>query len=354
MTANATPSSIRALLYHPKSGEPLNILTTPTHERYEYNLCKTGHNFYSLNIPGQKTWDTDYAPIPENYHMLDYIPDYLDFDIILSHTTCQRLKILHDNVAKYQGPNIDRCAIPIIRHTHVLPRPGIEMSVEQQVCSFHGIKPDLNSFISNYNAASWGMSKKSAMIVEHGIDTEFWNPTQKERRNACLSVVNDWPNRDWCCGFNLWRQTSQGLPVQVFGKSPGFSEPAQSTEHLRDIYSSYSIFYNTSLHSPVPTVLMEAMACGCAIVSTATCMIPEIIEHGHNGLISNNPTELRTYLETLLADPDKARELGENARQTIINKYSLNRFIETWNNIFYTAIENKKNGVIYEDLSVNN
>ena len=28
-----------------KSSDKLNILTSCTHERYEQNLCKTGHNF---------------------------------------------------------------------------------------------------------------------------------------------------------------------------------------------------------------------------------------------------------------------------------------------------------------------
>lgn len=352
MTANANATNIRAIMKHPERDEPLNILTATTHERYEVNLCKTGHNFYALNIPGQKTWDTDYAEIPENYHVIDYIPDYLDFDVILSHTSCKRLQVLHNVIAQSQSLSLDRIAIPIVRHTHVLP--DVRMNVEQQVAGFNSIKVDLDSFISDYNAREWGRSKKSAMIVEHGIDTDFWHPIEIEegRVNACLSVVNDWPNRDWCCGFNLWRETSRELPVSVYGKSPGFSNPAESTEHLRYIYSSHNIFYNTSLHSPVPTVLMEAMACGCAIVSTGNCMIPKIITHGYNGLLSNDPKELRTHLETLLSDPEKARELGENARKTIQEKFSLDRFIETWNRVFFTAIENKKNGVIYEDLSV--
>jgi glycosyltransferase involved in cell wall biosynthesis len=89
---------------------------------------------------------------------------------------------------------------------------------------------------------------------------------------------------------------------------------------------------------------MEAMACGCAIVSTDNCMIPEIIKHGHNGLLSNDPKELRTYLEELLQNPDRARELGENARNTIVENFNLSRFVENWNNIMFDAIENKKNG----------
>jgi glycosyltransferase involved in cell wall biosynthesis len=153
-------------------------------------------------------------------------------------------------------------------------------------------------------------------------------------------VVNDWPNRDWCCGYNLWQQTVQGLPVKVFGKSPGFSEPAESTEHLRDIYQSSRIFYNTSLHSPVPTVLLEAMACGCAIVSTATCMIPEIIKNGENGLISNDPRELRAYLELLINNEQMAKRLGENARKTIEEKYNLDIFVKKWDNLLYNTVEN--------------
>ena len=155
--------------------------------------------------------------------------------------------------------------------------------------------------------------------------------------------MNDWPNRDWCCGYNLWQQTVQGLPIKVFGKSPGLSEPANSTQHLREIYKCSRIFYNTSLHSPVPSVLLEAMACGCAIVSTANCMIPEIIQNGKNGLISNDPQELRGFLELLIKDENLAKELGGNARKTIVEKYSLQRFINSWNNLLYSTVNNYRN-----------
>ncbi len=73
MTTSATQRSVRSLMRHPEQDEPLNILTFTTHERYEHNLCKTGHNFYALNV-GAKTWDTDYAEIPENYSIINELP----------------------------------------------------------------------------------------------------------------------------------------------------------------------------------------------------------------------------------------------------------------------------------------
>lgn len=338
MIANATSRNMRAILKHPQRVDKLNILTFTTHERYEQNLCKTGHNFYALNYG--KHWDEDYAKIPENYYIVNHVPEHVDIDIILSHTSCDRLQYAHDIISNTKNAGLSMLSIPILRHTHVLP--DIRINIEEQKFIFQNIPVFRNSFISDYSRTQWGYNNSNSEIIEHGVDTEFWFPTQVRRDNVCLSVVNDWPNRDWCCGFNLWRDTSRGLPVRVYGKSNGFSYPAESIEHLRDIYSSSMIFYNTSLHSPVPTVLLEAMACGCAIVSTANCMIPEIITHKHNGLISNDPNELRSFLELLLNDNDLARQLGDNARKTIIEKFNINRFCENWNNLLYSTIERYK------------
>jgi glycosyltransferase involved in cell wall biosynthesis len=340
MTASATPRSIRSIMRCPKRGERLNIITFPTHERYESTLCKTGHNFYSIQIPNTKTWETEYAEVPENYYITSYIPDHVDFDLILAHTSCNRLKIIHDTLSQTSGSTSNRLAIPIIRHTHVLP--DVRMDVPKQLKDFKSITVDKNSFISDFNRMAWGFHDDEASVVDHGIDTEFWKSHGEERNNICLSVVNDWPNRDWCCGFNLWKQTIIDLPCLVVGKSPGFSRPAESPEHLRSVYSTSRIFYNTSLHSPVPTVLLEAMSCGCAIVSTANCMTPDIITHGENGLISNDPTELRSYLEELLRDEEKAKYLGENARKTIESKFNIKKFCDNWNELFYSTIEDYK------------
>lgn len=316
----------------------LNILTFATHERYEENLCKTGHNFYSLPIG--KTWDTDYAPVPDNYHIINTIPDYVDFDLILTHTSCDRMFKAHQLLSGSDINEGNKTGIPILRHTHVLP--DVRFDVPSQITAFQQYPRDKDSFISAYNMAQWGAA--DASVVEHGVDIDFWKPDENiERDNACLSVVNDWPNRDWCCGYNLWQQTVQGLPIKVFGKSPGLSEPANSTAHLREIYKCSRIFYNTSLHSPVPTVLLEAMSCGCAVVSTNNCMIPEIIQNGKNGLVSNDPQELRGFLELLLKDHDLAKELGDNARKTIKERYSLERFVNSWNALLHSTVNEYRN-----------
>ena len=94
---------------------------------------------------------------------------------------------------------------------------------------------------------------------------------------------------------------------------------------------------NTSTISPIPTALLEAMACGCAVVSTATCMIPEIIEHGVDGFITNDEKEMREYLELLSNDEQLALEMGKRARQKIVEHYSEDQFVNQWLDFFYEA-----------------
>ncbi len=320
---------IKSLVRRATRDEKLNIIVIgATHERYESNLCKTGHNFFSLK--NGKEWDSSYAKIPDNYYIINQIPYHQEFDLILVHTSDDRIRIAND-IKNY-------CSVPVIRHCHVLP--DIRYNIEQQKSYFQSVNVDLTTFISDFNASSWGYNQTNSKTINHGMDTDFWcTEDDITRDNVLLSVVNYWADRDWACGWELWKNlvkfgSSEQKPIRVAGKNPGLSEAAKTLEDLRSIYKKSSVFLNTSIHSPVPMSLMEAMACGCAVVSTATCMIPEIIKHGENGLISNNPEELKKYCEELLNNPEYARELGNKAKTTIMEKYNLNQFINRWNTIF--------------------
>ena len=289
-----------------KFSEPLNILTFPTHERYETSLAKTGHNFYSYRAEGIKDWNTTHAPIPDNYHLLDkdlgenQIPLYLDFDLVLSQNKFGQFQLAY--------PMAQKLHLPLVSLEHTLPVPYWSDEVKEQTRNMRG---DVNVFISNYSITDWGWdARNDTTVITHGVDSELFQPDDSlERENQVLSVVNDWINRDWCCGFGIWQNIIQNLPFHVVGDTPGLSEVASSTEELVKIYQSNRIFLNTSTISPVPTALLEAMSCGCAVVTTATCMIPEIVEHGVNGFISNNEEELKQHLVELLNDEDLAKRL---------------------------------------------
>ena len=309
-----------------------NILTFDTHERYQFQQAKTGHNFFSFRYDACKEWDKNYSEVPENYYTMpkNSIMTSIDFDFILSHSKFGQFQMAH-RINQTLG-------LPIVSLEHTLP---ISNWPQNQLDRFRAMTGNINVFISEYSVGRWNMNCDNR-VIHHSVDTEIFKPSDVEKNGKVLSVVNDFVNRDYCCNYSGWQRITEGLPVRLVGNTPGLSEPAKDIHELVSEYQQASVFLNTSTVSPVPTSLLEAMSCGCAIVSTATCMIPEIIKNGVNGFISNDEEELKSYIKDLLDHSELRRSVGEAARQTILDKFSEEKFINSWNEVFDLAYGMKK------------
>jgi glycosyltransferase involved in cell wall biosynthesis len=106
------------------------------------------------------------------------------------------------------------------------------------------------------------------------------------------------------------------------------------TDHMA--YNDYlSLLKVTAVHAYLtyPFVLswslLEAMSSGCPVVGSSTAPVTEVIQDGVNGLLVDffRPDDLAKAIASLLHDRANARVLGENARKTIIQKYSLERCV---------------------------
>ena len=84
-------------------------------------------------------------------------------------------------------------------------------------------------------------------------------------------------------------------------------------------------------------VLVEANACGKPVVSTATTGAKEIIQDGYNGYLVpiGDAQALAEKTLNLLQDENKAKQMGENGRKLVQEKYgdNLNEVIKLWKEI---------------------
>jgi len=73
--------------------------------------------------------------------------------------------------------------------------------------------------------------------------------------------------------------------------------------------------------------LVEAMASGVGVVSTTVSGIPELIDHGRDGLLvaPNNPNMLAQALERLLTDSELLNCLTNAARAKVEKHFSIDR-----------------------------
>jgi glycosyltransferase involved in cell wall biosynthesis len=82
-----------------------------------------------------------------------------------------------------------------------------------------------------------------------------------------------------------------------------------------------------SRYDGMALVLLEAMACGAAVVAT---QVPGSSALGEAGLVvpTEDPQALAAAADALLADPDRRRRLGLAARKRAVEQYSLKRSLD--------------------------
>lgn len=80
---------------------------------------------------------------------------------------------------------------------------------------------------------------------------------------------------------------------------------------MPELYDGADIFINASLVDNMPLSLIEAFACGLAVVSSDAGGIPHLVSHGETGLLTpcGDPQALATAVLRLLADANLATKL---------------------------------------------
>jgi len=75
--------------------------------------------------------------------------------------------------------------------------------------------------------------------------------------------------------------------------------------------------------------MLEAMACGCLLVASATPPVQEVVEDGVNGLLVDffDHEELAATLDRALERPAAGVPLRDAARATIVQRYDLRRLL---------------------------
>jgi glycosyltransferase involved in cell wall biosynthesis len=100
------------------------------------------------------------------------------------------------------------------------------------------------------------------------------------------------------------------------------------------------VFAYPTENDAFPSSLVEAMACGLAVVTTPVGAIPEILADGVNGILveQGDPATFRDALTRVLRDPVLARRLGEAARNTVLANYAAPRLADRYAELFRSLI----------------
>ena len=108
-------------------------------------------------------------------------------------------------------------------------------------------------------------------------------------------------------------------------------------EHTTELYNMFDIFVLPSTNpDPLPTVVLEAMACGKPVVGYRHGGVCEMVAEGTNGLLASpgQSQELSDAILELVSDPEKRLQFGQASVRRQGESFSLESYIRNFSELY--------------------
>jgi glycosyltransferase involved in cell wall biosynthesis len=229
-----------------------------------------------------------------------------------------------------------------------------------------------------------GASPESISLIPNGLDTGFFRPPDLEERRAVRARYGYGPDDVvviyvgrlvfrkrvdlLLSAFARLGQESAGKCAIVGGgsklndlkalaKGLGLDERVRfvgPVDNVRDFYWLGDVFVLPSQFEGLPVALLEGMACGMAVLVTECPGNLVVVTDGVNGLTSavDDEDHLAQRLARLMGDAMLRRTLGEEARRTVLERYSMQAVSEAHLRVYAEVVEQARQDLAgYDELA---
>jgi glycosyltransferase involved in cell wall biosynthesis len=186
-------------------------------------------------------------------------------------------------------------------------------------------------------------SKKQAVAIGRFVDKKApyytimaFKEVVKKHPDAQLKMAGRGILMNTC--FNLIKYFNLENNVTLLG----IVTPEEIAKLMQESYCfvQHSITAESGDQEGTPLAVLESALSGIPVVSTYHAGIPDVIEHEKTGLLSeeHDVDKMAENLIRIFDNVNYAKELGQQARQIHIEKYSLDRHIKNLENVLYKCL----------------
>ncbi len=110
---------------------------------------------------------------------------------------------------------------------------------------------------------------------------------------------------------------------------------------VTQLYSHAAVFACPSVYEPFGLINLEAMACETVVVASAVGGIVEVVEDGKTGILvpPAQPDVLAEAITQVLANPERAREMGRAGRRRVEAHFAWTSIAERTEQVYADAID---------------
>ena len=197
------------------------------------------------------------------------------------------------------------------------------------------------------------------MVIPNGLDLNAF----AERKTAgsvrtIITVANLRPEKNHetlLAAAAVLLRTRPGLRFQIVGDGPrradleelsharGLGAHVEFLGHREDIptlLAAADVFVLPSRSEAFPNGAIEAMAAGLPVVASNVGGLRDLIQNGRTGVLvpPGNPEALAGALQSLIDNPAGAEALGRAARSEVQRKYSFDRMIASFEDLYLAGL----------------
>lgn len=200
-------------------------------------------------------------------------------------------------------------------------------------------KPDVTLVhVTHFNKLMWDNNGLKTVVIEHGVIVPEVKTGQRIEKG--IVVINNLPSRGRLLGLDIFNEVRERVPLDLVGMNAeayGIGEVLHP--NLPAFTAQYRFFFNPIRYTSLGLAVCEAMMLGIPVVGLATTEMAVTIRNGYSGFIHTDIDCLIERMNYLLAHPEKAEEMGANAKKVAMERFNINRFTAQWEQLFKEVVE---------------
>lgn len=223
-------------------------------------------------------------------------------------------------------------------------------------------------------AGRYGLDPAKARVIPSSVDPDFFRPLPGRSDGSTLRVVAV-SRLIWSKGYEYALHAirlllDEGVPAQfeIFGGiREGTNEPYDldrihhtirdlgledsvrlhglaGSERVRDGLQAADVLLHISLSDGMPTVVVEAMACGLPVVASAVGGTPEAVRDGIDGIVvpPRDPRSAAAALARLWERPELREQMGRAGRERVCSEFTLERLLDGFEDLYAAACNGRR------------